>query len=67
MKYDIIEYPCEIRQGDKVKTADGRVRDVESIDGRFIRFTDGSFFGIKHPDIVGIAIEKKRKKEKAEE
>lgn len=68
MKYDIIEYPCELKQGDNVKTADGRIREVDSIDGRFIKFVDGTAFGINHPDIVGLAIEKKKKtKEKAEE
>ncbi len=68
MKYEIVEYPCELNQGDKVKTADGRIREVEYIDGRFIKFADGAVFGINHPDIVGLAIEKKKKtKEKAEE
>lgn len=62
MKYDIIPYPCELKSGDKVKTADDRIREVESVDGRFIHFTDGSAYGISHPDIVGLAIEKKRKK-----
>ena len=68
MKYDIEPYPCDLSQGDKVKTADGRIREVEFIDGRFIKFVDGSLYGINHPDIIGRAIERKRKpKEKAEE
>ena len=68
MKKDtIIPYPCEIKQGDKVKTADGRTREVESVDGRFISFTDGSLFSIKHPDIKGVVVEKKKKKESASE
>ncbi len=68
MKYEIIPYPCEIKQGDRVKTSDGRIRDVEYIDGRFIKFADGAKYGIKHPDIIGLVIEKKKKqKEKTEE
>lgn len=68
MKYDIKPYPCELKHGDKVKTADGRIRDVEYIDGRFIKFMDGTLYSIKHPDIIGLAVEKKKKqKEKAEE
>ena len=67
MKYEIIEMPCEITSGDKVKTADGRVRDVESIDGRFITFSDGTKFSLMHPDIIGKAIEKKKKQKQAEE
>lgn len=67
MKYDIIKYPCELHQGDKVKTSDGRIREVEYIDGRFIKFTDGSLFGISHPDIVGLAVEKKKKQKEVEE
>ena len=67
MRYDIKEYPCELNQGDKVKTADGRVRIVEKIDGRFITFEDGSSYGIKHPDIVGLIIEKKKSKKTTEE
>lgn len=68
MKYEITAYPCELKQGDKVKTADGRIREVEHIDGRFIKFADGARYGINHPDIIGLAVEKKKKqKEKSEE
>ncbi len=67
MKYDITPYPCEIKVGDKIKTADGRIREIASIDGRFIKFADGSLFGIAHPDIVGIAVERKKKKVVEEE
>jgi hypothetical protein len=57
-----------LKTGDKVKTADGRIREVEYIDGRFIKFADGAMFGITHPDIIGVVIEKKKnQKEKAEE
>lgn len=68
MKYDITPYPCEIKQGDKMKTADGRIREVEKVDGRFVKFTDGTMYGTKHPDLVGVAMERKKKpKENAEE
>ena len=66
MKYEIEKYPCILAQGDKVKTADGRIREVEKIDGRFIKFSDGSVFGINHPDIVGKAIAKNKKENKEE-
>ncbi len=67
MKYDIKPYPCELNVGDKVKTADGRIREVEFVDGRFIKFSDGARFSITHPDIIGIAFEKKKKKTESEE
>lgn len=67
MKYEITPYPCELKQGDKVKTADGRIREVEYIDGRFIKFKDGTLYGIKHPDIIGLAVEKKKKKKETTE
>lgn len=67
MKYEIIEMPCELVAGDKVKTADGRIREVESIGGRFITFTDGTQFSLSHPDILGKAIEKKKKQKQEEE
>lgn len=67
MKYEIIAYPCDIKQGDKLKTADGRIREVEYIDGRFIEFTDGTTYGVSHPDLVGIAIEKKKKQKESTE
>ena len=67
MKYEIIAYPCDIKQGDKMKTADGRIREVEYNDGRFIKFTDGTMYGVSHPDLVGIAIEKKKKQKESTE
>lgn len=67
MRYEIKEYPCDLMQGDKVKTADGRIRIVEKIDGRFIMFEDGSSFSINHPDIIGLVIEKKKSKKTEEE
>lgn len=66
-KEKIIQYPCEIKQGDKVKTADGRKREVEMVDGRFIYFTDGITFSLKHPDIIGVIAEDKKKQEETEE
>lgn len=66
-KETIIPYPCEIKIGDKIKTADGRTREISSLDGRFIYFSDGSRYGIKHPDICGVIQEKKKKQEEVSE
>lgn len=64
MKYNIIEYNFNVKKGDKLKTLDGRIREVDSTDGRFIKFTDGTLYSLNHPDIVGIAVEiKKNQKE----
>lgn len=65
-KDKIIPYPCDIKRGDKIRTADGNTREVEEVGGRFIVFTDGTIFGIKHPDIVGVVAEKKKKQEEQE-
>lgn len=64
---EIIQYPCDIKQGDKIKTSDGRIREVESIDGRFISFVDGSSYSLSHPDIIGVVQEKRQKKKTKED
>jgi hypothetical protein len=66
-KEKIIPYPCEVKQGDKIRIADGSTRIVGEIDGRFILFTDGAKFSITHPDILGVVSEKKKNKEEQEQ
>lgn len=50
------------KKGDTVLTKDGRERTVSKADGRFVYFTDGSMYGLNHPDIMEV-ISKKKKKE----
>lgn len=55
-----------VKKGDIVRTKDGREHSVKSVDGRFIYFTDGLMYGLRHPDIVSIETPKKKKKDKIE-
>lgn len=52
----------KFKKGDTVRTKDGRERTVSNADGRFVYFTDGSMYGLNHPDIMEV-ISKKKKKE----
>ena len=53
-----------VKKGDIVITRDGRERTVKKADGRFIYFTDGSAFGLRHPDIMEVRSPKKKKESK---
>lgn len=68
MEYQEKEYPCKIKIGNKLRISDGSIRKIVALDGRFITFSDGSTFGLRHPDIVSLVIEKKSKaKEQTEQ
>lgn len=53
------------KKGDIVRTKGGRDRTVKKTDGRYVYFTDGSVYGLTHPDIIEVV--PKKKAEKAED
>lgn len=55
------------KKGDIVRTIDGRERTVKKVDGRFIYFTDGTVYGLTHPDIVEVTKPKKKDDKPTEE
>lgn len=55
-----------IKKGDIVRTKDERERTVRKVDGRFIYFTDGTVYGINHPDIVSAETPKKKKEKNSD-
>lgn len=55
-----------IKKGDIVRTADDRERMVRKVDGRFVYFTDGTVYGLNHPDIISVQSPKKKKETKEE-
>ena len=58
----------EFKKGDTVITKDGREHTVGKTDGRYVYFTDGSVYGLNHPDILEVKSKKKKKEtEKPEE
>lgn len=67
MAKEIISYPCEIKVGDIMLTKDEREREIESIDGMYIHFKDGSQFTFSHPDLVGVVVKPKKRSTKKKE
>lgn len=67
MEKTIINYPCDIKVGDIMLTKDLREREIANIDGRYIHFTDGSMFSLKHPDLLGIVVKPKKRSAKKKE
>ena len=55
-----------VKRGDTVRTKGGRERTVKKVDGRFIYFTDGSVYGLAHPDIEEVIKPKKKKNDPEE-
>ena len=51
----------DFKKGDTVVTKDGRERTVKKVDGRYVYFTDGSTYGLDHPDILEVKSKKKKK------
>lgn len=62
MDVEIKEYPCKVKVGNKIRIKGGDIKTVEAVDGRYIYFTDGSQFGLRHPDLEGVVVEHKKKK-----
>ena len=42
----------KIISGAVIKTADLRKRTVDHKDGKYVYFTDGSKYGLRHPDLI---------------
>lgn len=67
MAKTIIDYPCDIKVGDIMLTKDLREREISEIDGRYIHFTDGTMFSFRHPDLVGVVVNTRKKSTKKQE
>ena len=42
----------KVKNGAVIKTADLRERTVDHRDGKYVYFTDGSKFALRHPDLI---------------
>lgn len=67
MQYENVKYPCEVKVGDIIQTKHGRTREIRAIDGRYIYFTDGSQYGVSHPEIEFLLVPKESKRKKKTE
>ena len=56
-----------VKEGTVISTAEMRERTVKAVTGKYVLFTDGSQYGLRHPDLMEIVPAKEAEDEPKEE